>query len=711
MSCLARFVNWEVTLMTMNKMIAKLRKKNQGQYGILGICIFLSVLLVSAFAFMYFSKTVQDFLPEGGDTRKIAWLMLCVTLVGCTIFTIYGSNLFFKYKSREFGVFLALGERKARLGRMLAQELSVVIAGASAAGMVLAFPVSFGIWKLFQCLVVNTEEMRYQFGPAGAVVGILYTLFLALCILTAGLRFIRRADIMDILNDQRKTEMKKEIRPWTGKAGLILLVLGLFLGMGIPRIFVYVFLWNPPAVWNVTYLLCAVGLYLIMLSAVGHSVKGRRPEKYYKNIISTNLMRFTAKQTTKNMCVITLLLMVTVVAGFYGALYYQSVSSGGDAAEYDYSLHSPAAENQLSLAEIGEMAQSYGVELENGEELTALNLVIRFKQRDMDDAGRYFDIESEKLTLFLSASDFARLSGEPLSLRPGEYRTIVQDDYKENIWYGPDCLMEIMHPVTGKTLKPVYGGTVVSANLAVVSDDPFCFILSDEDYGSFSAGTADEWKEDLVLFQMKDGKDSYLFAQALWDAYIERATELSDHYGLYDAWEEKLSKEAGEEYGYSGSIGLLEENSRPMGDWKYEPFSKLLLKMNTMQLVAIYVLLSVYISVISLTAVAIMGYVRSMTIAMDNRKMFDDLKKLGAGRGYIKRAVKVQLRRIFSYPAAVGSAIAAMFSVLMAFTNDGQITSFEVKILGMEAGIILAVGLFMYFMYRISLKKMYQIIL
>lgn len=37
--------------MTMNKIMAKLRKNSKGQYTLLGVCIFLSVLMVSAFAF------------------------------------------------------------------------------------------------------------------------------------------------------------------------------------------------------------------------------------------------------------------------------------------------------------------------------------------------------------------------------------------------------------------------------------------------------------------------------------------------------------------------------------------------------------------------------------------------------------------------------------------------------------------------------------
>ena len=42
--------NWGVRMMTRSKVFAKLREKNRGQYRMLAFCIFLSVLLIGAFA-------------------------------------------------------------------------------------------------------------------------------------------------------------------------------------------------------------------------------------------------------------------------------------------------------------------------------------------------------------------------------------------------------------------------------------------------------------------------------------------------------------------------------------------------------------------------------------------------------------------------------------------------------------------------------------
>ncbi|MCA5962960.1 hypothetical protein LC724_24775 [Blautia sp. RD014234] len=192
----------------------------------------------------------------------------------------------------------------------------------------LSVPLSFLIWKGFEALILTQAGMKYRVGPGGLVIGIVFALFLVLCIFLLGLRFIRRVNLIDILNEQRKTEMVREIKPWTGRAGILLILTGLVLAMAVPAVCMRWFLFVMPSFWNVTYCISAAGLYLFMLSAIGRTGKGRNPEKYYKNIVSANLMRFTARQTTKNMCAITLLVFVLLLSAFWGAMYYRSAYAG-----------------------------------------------------------------------------------------------------------------------------------------------------------------------------------------------------------------------------------------------------------------------------------------------------------------------------------------------------------------------------------------------
>lgn len=690
--------------MTMNKIMLKLRKNSKGQYTLLGICIFLSVLMVSAFAFLYFSPTVQELLPDRGDTRKLSWLLFFVTAAGCTIFTIYGADLFFKNKSREFGVFLALGEQKRKLEVHLFREVALILLKYVFLGILSAIPVSWLIWIAFSKMLIGADQMRYRFTPLGIAAGLVFTAFLILCITAAGVRFVKRTNIMDILNDRRKTEMVKEIKPWTGKLGLLLIIIGLLLALALPQLSAKIFLQLLPPVWNLTWLISLAGLYLFLLSAVAHSGIGKKRETYYKNIISTNLMRFTARQTTRNMCVIALLIFVILVSAFWGIMYYISAFINGDNAPVDYSAHYPSAEAQLTKAEIEELADEYGVDITFYEETKALELIIRYVNRDYDDNGKYFDFESEKLASFVSASDFTRISGIPVTLSSGEYRTVVHSNYQRTIWVGPDCLQAVTNPVTGDSFSPVFKGTIEFENLTLMSD-PFAFILSDEDYRRFCADLDEAWMENMVFFNVKDVYSTYAFAHALRDAYIGRATDISDHFSLYDAHEEKLAAESGKSYGYSGSSSLFDESGLQSASWKYAPFIKVLMKQNAMQMVAVYVLLSIYISILSLTSCSVMSYVRSLTIALDNKNMFADLRRLGASKAYTERVLRIQLKKIYLFPTAAGCFIGILFTTMLTFFNDMKIDVLERNMLGVVGLLIVLISAVMYIMYRVSLKK------
>lgn len=183
-----------------------------------------------------------------------------------------------------------------------------------------------------------------------------------------------------------------------------------------------------------------------------------------------------------------------------------------------------------------------------------------------------------------------------------------------------------------------------------------------------------------------------------------------DHMGFYDAYEERLALEQGLEYGYAGTIHLDPENPNLLNDWKYAPFFKVLQKTDAMQMVAIFVLLSFYISVISLAAVGVMAYVRSLTIAVDNQQLFWDIRRLGANPDYVCRVIRMQLRKIFTYPTLAGCGIVAAFALFMLYFNDMRVTRFEIQISGMLTGQILLVFLYMYVIYWISFRQMKRII-
>lgn len=696
----------------MNKIYKKLRKNTKGQYYLLSFCVFLSVLLVTSFSLMYFGPTVQEFLPEGGDTRKMASLLLSITVVGCFVFTVYAAGLFFRFKAREYGILMALGTEKRQLKKLLFQELSVVTAGASLAGLLVSVPASFLIWKLFELFIISNEQMTYRFGAVGFLPGILFACILACVLGAAGRRFINRSDIMEILRTQQKTEMVKEIQPWAFPAGVVLTILGILLGSGLPQVAAKVFGIGLPGIVNLFYLFSLVGIYWILLSAVAQSRAKKNRSKYYGNLVSISLMRFTAKATTKNMCVMTLLIFVCGFSSFYGMQYILAGGSVQTENSKDFSLHYPVLEEQIGKEEIYDTAASYGIEVTDFMEHTATNLVVSYHAKDFDDdASRYIEVyrEKEMASVFVPESDFEKLSGQDITVAPGTYQTVTTTDYHGFFEY-EDGLQEVMNPDTGKTYPLIYGGTVESDVLAPISE-PFAYVVSDEAYQEMTEGVQDAYKEWIISFNAVNVEDSYDFAKDLLAQYTERATDLSNHMGYWNIWAQKIADESGNEYSYGDRINMTMDNNMLLGDWKYAPAFNIITAQDRMQMISVYVMLCLYIFIISLAAVSVMAYVRSISVATDNKGLFESLTKLGADKRYKRNVLKKQIARIVQYPGMIGCVLGFVFAFVMDFMNDGMISAIECKALAILAVMLLGMGGILYVVYKYAMHKAEKIVM
>lgn len=695
--------------MTLNNIISKLRKQNKGQYLMLGFCISLSVLLITSYALMYLGPTVQDFLPDGGDTRKLASLLMAVTAVGCTIFTLYASGLFFRYKSREYGVLLALGTTKKALKPLLYRELALLTAVSTVIGLVLAVPVSFGIWKLFELFLLSTDATVYHFGAQGFVVGITFCIVLAFLLFLAGSRFIRRSNIMDILREGQKTEMVKIIPSWTGKLGVILTVLGLFLGLGLPAIVARVFFISLPSMFNLTYLIALAGIYMVILSCVAQTSAGKNKEKYYNNLISISMMRFSARTTTKNMCVMALLLFCCLFASFFGMTYTTSTAIMEENASA-FAFHFPADEKQITRDDISSLSDEYDMKITTYGEEEASNLVISYKQRDFE-GSRYVTVDSKqaKLALFLPERGYRALTGQEVTVQPGSYKTVTPVNYKDDMWEFIDGLYEVYNPDTQQSFPLTFDGTVEYNAFSEMSR-PFTYVLSDSDYQTMTGGLSSQYMERVIMFDVEDPERSYTFAKALETEYTAHTSSLSDVMGYYDAWEDRLAREKGETYGYGGSIGLAPSMEQPLYDWKYEPRLTPVIQQDFMQQISVYVMLCLYIFIIMLASIGIMTYVRSVTVASENKALFESLQKLGADSKYTQSILRKQLCKIFQYPAVIGCSIGWLYSLFMAIFNDVRLTVHELGDLGILAGIIALVCGYLYIVYRKACKKAEKIV-
>ena len=209
-----------------SQVTAALRRKSLGQYALLTLCCFVSVLLITAYASMMGSPTVLSVFPEGGDSRKQMTMIFVLAVLGCGVFTTYASGLFFRHKSRDVGILLALGASKDQLRRVLTGELTLMSLSACALGALLGTPLAWFIWQGFRLLLVDSEEMALAFDSHAYLLALAFSLFVVVMLFVMLGRFLRRTNILDVVNESRKSEPIRAVPRWYGPLGIILLAAG-----------------------------------------------------------------------------------------------------------------------------------------------------------------------------------------------------------------------------------------------------------------------------------------------------------------------------------------------------------------------------------------------------------------------------------------------------------------------------------------------------
>lgn len=144
-------------------------------------------------------------------------MIFALAVIGCAVFATCVVGLFFWQKSRETGVFLALGASRKRLKRELRRDLAGIFLGSCATGVILGTPLAWGLWQVFQVLVVDTKEMPLTFkhlhpGFAACATDMLFLL---------GGRSSRRTSIIDVVQEPHTSKSIREVKHWYGWVGIM----------------------------------------------------------------------------------------------------------------------------------------------------------------------------------------------------------------------------------------------------------------------------------------------------------------------------------------------------------------------------------------------------------------------------------------------------------------------------------------------------------
>lgn len=687
---------------------AALRRRNRRQYMLLMSCIFISVLLITAYVCMMRSPTIRAILPEGGDSRKQVMMIFALAVVGCAVFTTYAASLFFRYKSQEVGIFMALGASRRQVRAQLFRELAAVSIGSCAAGAILGAPLAWCIWQLFRLFLVNTKEMSLSFDPKAYLFTVVFALYTILALFLMGAKLVRRTNIIDVVNEQRKSEPIHDVKPWCGPLGVVLIFAGGLGGRIIPDLYQTHFSAYPPAWLNIFYLPLIIGLYMVLLHTV---IRGwRRGKSRYRHIISRSMMKFQGRQTVNSMLVLTVLIAGAYFAAFYTPTMSADSTYSIDQRPVDYAFRYGEDQDMLTKNEIEAMASKDGVTTVDWKEAETAVLAHDGNQQITDDSGKYH-YKYKKLLgegNFISESSFNKMSGQNVNIQRGKVAIILAREANEANAERFDALL-LTNMTTRKTLsvsfqKYLHDDMLASSNFITY------YVLDDTDYTAVTEGLADSWRETIVFFNVKGVMQTYDFAKELYDSIVDHSSSQQEHADAYDRVGKISADEAGETYwGDESQTTKLSYHDRDSAQfkmhWKYAPQFRVLDHNDLITTYAVFLMLFIFIAIVCFAAVLVISYTRSLTIALNNRQIYDDLRHLGATPKYLYCSVREQISKVFGMPSLIGTLLICAFYVMILFVNDNQITPSEISSMKSCLVVVLAVSTGIWAFYRFTLHK------
>lgn len=379
----------------------------------------------------------------------------------------------------------------------------------------------------------------------------------------------------------------------------------------------------------------------------------------------------------------------------------------------DYAFHYRTDQNLPTQAEIESLANEMGVSITRFIQQPSVLFAIDGKEHIETEARfgtTYTKVYRAQLNgcKFLSESAYNALTGEQIDLAPGTITAVYDASGNSNGRMDNEVTL-ITNIITGTQQN------VVSIEPVLCNDTLFGYrVMDDGDYARLTTGLPEEWREEVVFFNVENCQDTYPFAKALFLDIVNRS---GPEVEVFDAWDpvEKAKADA-EGKPYSMDNAYLEEHGFERIDyderdssnfrlsWAYMPQFRVLDKVDYVKTLAVFLMLFIFIAILCFAAVIIILYTRCVTIALTNANVYHDLRHLGASNTYLYQTVKKQISRVFFVPALTGTALISAFYGMILYFNDGLISSGEWAGIGVCLLLIAAVSSLLYAIYRFTLR-------
>ncbi|MDR7811146.1 ABC transporter permease [Lacrimispora sp.] len=617
-------------------MLTKLVFKNVGKsmqdYTVYFFTLVFGVSIFYMFNSIYAQQDIMVVTEILTDSmialRKILSVISVFVAVILGFLIVYANSFFIRRRKKEMGIYMTLGMSKGKISAILVFETFLMGLLALIAGLIIGV---FGsqFMSVFTAKIFEADMTAYKFifSPDAAVKSILYFAVIFLTVIIFNTIAVSKYKLIDLIYGGRKNESLK-IRS-TKLSVLVFLVSIVFLGtayalvlkngiININRIFL----------WSIILGTAGSLLFFFSLSGILTKLVQSNKKLYYKNLTMFVTRQLTSKINTNFISISVVSIVLLLVIGIFSTGYSMKNILTADLKEtapYDVSFYGDGKGNyktiyeSLPLSIKGIDAISHEYSIYRGD--------LHYKDFPVDYSSLSFDIGKRGLdfVMFSDYQKFLEMQGMEKTDLPGNgYFIIASGDVYQHI--AQQFLdRNVTISLGGKTLQPK--GEVQNIKLSN-SDSGITFVVND----GFSE-TLNKSPDQVLNMICKTGEGS---------------KELQENLNQYSNSEDYQEK----------------------GFWYYS--SREEIYASSLAMKAIISFLAIYLGIVFMVACAAILAIQQLAQASDNKERYALLRKLGAEKKMLDRALFVQILCYFLLPFILGIVhsivgLTAVNNVMMAF--------------------------------------------
>lgn len=599
-------------------MLTKLAYKNAYKsirdYGIYFFTLVLGVCIFYMFNSIYAQKDVMAAtkstnLAMAAVGEMLSYISVVVAVV-LGFLIVYANNFFVKRRKKELGIYMTLGMTKGKISLVLLFETSLMAICALLVGL-LAGVFGSQLMSIFTAKIFEADLSAYKFvfAPEAIIKSILYFGIIFAVVIVFNTFAIGKFNLIDLIYSKKKSESLK-IRKTSVYASL-------FTFSVICLVSAYIILLNNGMVninkWFLaSIILGLIGTVAFFMSVSGIAIKVMQKNKnlYYRNLNIFKLRQFSSKINTNYISISVVCIVLLLVIGIFSCGYsLQNVMSKSlkDTTPYNVTL---VNYNQTSNESIYEKLPEKIKESGYIDSYGRVDLAIaKENSQTMGDYGIEF---SKEMELFRDAPlTFVSLSdcNQALKMQGMDKHSLSENQYI--VLYSGEGVKGAASQFSDKNIAIKVGGHSLTPQSQV-----FAEVLSNPGDLGITIVVNDELFSGMIIeksnlnIQCKDKNDEIAL------------TEMLDDY----------QAKAGEDAPFIIS------------------FSKQSVYEGSVTTKALVAFLAIYLGIVfMITCTAILA-IQQLSEAEDNKERYELLKKLGAERKMLNRALFSQILTYFLLP-------------------------------------------------------------